>query len=97
MKVVEIFKSIDGEGKRAGLPTTFIRLFGCNLNCSYCDTRYGCEGEGYSIMSILQIVSAVERCGIHSVTITGGEPLVHPGINKPVSYTHLTLPTNSLV
>mgnify|MGYP003287577101 FL=1 len=84
MKVVEIFKSIDGEGKRAGLPTTFIRLFGCNLNCSYCDTRYGCEGEGYSIMSILQIVSAVERCGIHSVTITGGEPLVHPGINKLV-------------
>lgn len=84
MKVVEIFKSIDGEGKRAGLPTTFIRLFGCNLNCSYCDTRYGCEGEGYSIMSIPQIVSAVERGGIHSVTITGGEPLVHPGINKLV-------------
>ena len=70
MKVVEIFKSIDGEGKRAGLPTTFIRLFGCNLNCSYCDTRYGCEGEGYSIMSIPQIVGAVERRGSPPVIVT---------------------------
>ena len=61
MKVVEIFKSIDGEGKRAGLPTTFIRLFGCNLNCSYCDTRYGCEGEGYLILSIPDIVATVEN------------------------------------
>lgn len=82
MKVVEIFKSIDGEGKRAGLPTTFIRLFGCNLNCSYCDTRYGCEGEGYSILSIEEVIEIVDRVGIKSVTITGGEPLVHPGINK---------------
>lgn len=82
MKVVEIFKSIDGEGKRAGLPTTFIRLFGCNLNCSYCDTRYGCEGEGYSILSIGEVIGIVERMGIESVTITGGEPLIHPGINN---------------
>lgn len=40
MKVIEIFKSIDGEGKRAGLPTTFVRLAGCNLRCRYCDTTY---------------------------------------------------------
>lgn len=38
MKVVEIFKSIDGEGKRAGMPATFIRLAFCNLRCTYCDT-----------------------------------------------------------
>ena len=82
MKVVEIFKSIDGEGKRTGLPTTFIRLFGCNLNCSYCDTRYGCEGEEYSVLSIAEVIEAVENIGINSVTITGGEPLIHPGINK---------------
>lgn len=82
MKVVEIFKSIDGEGKRAGLPTTFIRLFGCNLNCSYCDTRYGCEGDNYEIMSIRNILDRLELYGTNSVTITGGEPLIHPGINQ---------------
>ena len=60
MKVVEIFKSIDGEGKRAGLPTTFIRLYGCNLNCSYCDTRYGCENDNYIVMSIKRILDRVK-------------------------------------
>lgn len=84
MKVVEIFKSIDGEGKRAGLPTTFIRLFGCNLNCSYCDTRYGCEGDNYEVMSISNILDRLEEYGTKSVTITGGEPLIHPGINHLV-------------
>lgn len=80
MKVVEIFNSIDGEGKRAGLPTTFIRLYGCNLNCSYCDTRYGCEGDNYTEMTIYQIINLVNEIGCKSITITGGEPLIHVGI-----------------
>ena len=82
MKVVEIFKSIDGEGNRAGLPTTFIRLYGCNLNCSYCDTRYGCEDDNYKIMSIKQILDKVKELDCNSITITGGEPLIHPGIEQ---------------
>ena len=45
LKVVEIFDSIDGEGKRTGQPCTFIRLAGCNLRCSYCDTLYALFGE----------------------------------------------------
>ena len=81
MKVVEIFTSIDGEGKRTGLPTTFVRLFGCNLNCSFCDTRYGCEGNDYTEMEVFEIVEAVRAQGVKSVTITGGEPLIHDGIN----------------
>lgn len=85
MKVVEIFKSIDGEGKRAGLPTTFIRLYGCNLNCSYCDTRYGCEEDNYTVHSVDSIMDTVRRFGIPSVTITGGEPLIHPGIHKLIN------------
>lgn len=84
MKVVEIFKSIDGEGKRAGLPTVFIRLFGCNLKCSYCDTRYGCEGTDYKVMSIPYILDTLDRYKTKSVTITGGEPLIHPGIKQLV-------------
>lgn len=82
MKVVEIFKSIDGEGKRAGLPTTFIRLYGCNLNCSYCDTRYGCEDNNYQVMSIKRIMDRVRDLDCDSITITGGEPLIHPGIEQ---------------
>lgn len=82
MKVVEIFKSIDGEGKRAGLPTTFIRLYGCNLNCSYCDTRYGCENNNYNVMTFDEILEEVKKLGCKSITITGGEPLIQHGIDN---------------
>lgn len=77
MKVNEIFYSIEGEGKRAGMPCVFIRLYGCNLNCSYCDTRYSCENEEYSEMSIDEIIAKVMEYGCRNVTITGGEPLLH--------------------
>lgn len=87
MKVVEIFKSIEGEGVRAGLPVTFIRLYGCNLRCEYCDTKYSYgEGEGpceqSQTMTVEEIVSAVMQFGCPNITITGGEPLIHPGIEK---------------
>ena len=79
-KVNEIFKSIEGEGVRTGLPCTFIRLYGCNLKCSYCDTRYSCENEEYTPMSLAQIVIEVVNLGGRRVTITGGEPLLHQEI-----------------
>ena len=89
MKVVEIFNSIEGEGIRAGLPVTFIRLYGCNLRCSYCDTKYSYneanEEEGiypYTVMTVDEIIETVLRLGCPNVTITGGEPLMHCGIDK---------------
>lgn len=89
MKVVEIFKSIEGEGVRAGLPVTFIRLYGCNLRCEYCDTKYSYaevdEESGtvpYTVMTVEEAVEAVMRLGCQTVTITGGEPLIHSGIEK---------------
>ena len=88
MKVVEIFNSIEGEGIRAGLPATFIRLYGCNLDCSYCDTRYASQkyadqdGNGYTIMSVNEIVNNVDIYGCLNVTITGGEPMIHPGFEE---------------
>lgn len=90
MKVVEIFNSIEGEGKRAGLPCTFIRLFGCNLNCSYCDTRYACEEKedqppAYKNMSVTEVMIKVKELGCPNVTITGGEPLIHPGVDKLIT------------
>ena len=80
MKVTEIFLSIDGEGKRTGLPTIFIRLHGCNLRCSYCDTAYSNDNEKYDNMSVEEIVQVCNRYGTNSVTLTGGEPLIHDGV-----------------
>jgi 7-carboxy-7-deazaguanine synthase len=81
LKVVEIFKSIDGEGKRAGLPATFIRLYGCNLHCSYCDTVYGCSGNNYKTMTAADILEEVDRLGVPCITLTGGEPLIHEDVD----------------
>ena len=79
-KVNEIFLSIDGEGYRTGLPVVFVRLYGCNLNCSYCDTRYSCEQQEYKEMSLYDILAQVLSYGVPRVTLTGGEPLIHPGV-----------------
>ncbi len=68
--VNEIFDSIDGEGKTAGQLATFIRLCGCNLRCSYCDTTYAfTEGNEMTVADI------VRRVSYPHVTLTGGEPL----------------------
>lgn len=78
MRVNEIFKSIEGEGIRAGFPAIFIRLHGCNLSCSYCDTRYSCEGMEYKEKTIDEILSECYKFfPITRVTLTGGEPLLH--------------------
>lgn len=81
MKVNEIFYSIEGEGIRAGLPCVFIRLYGCNLNCSYCDTRYSCENEEYAEMTPYEIIEQVKTYNCPNITVTGGEPLIHDGID----------------
>lgn len=74
MTISEIFSSIQGESSYAGLPCTFIRLAGCNLRCSYCDTRFAYEG-GYHMTSEA-LVRTVEEAGLDLVEITGGEPLL---------------------
>ena len=77
MIVNEIFLSIQGEGKEIGLPTVFVRLTGCNLRCSWCDTKYAfTEGKE---MKIQDIMEEVERYGIKRVCLTGGEPLLQEG------------------
>lgn len=80
-KVAEHFISINGEGPRAGQLALFIRFAGCNLNCSYCDTRYASEpGASYEEMSEKEILDLVTDSGIADVTLTGGEPLYRPDI-----------------
>lgn len=81
MRVVEIFKSIDGEGKRAGEPAVFIRLHGCNLNCSYCDTKYSHnDSKDFTDMTIQNIVDEVSKYDCRNITLTGGEPLIHENV-----------------
>jgi 7-carboxy-7-deazaguanine synthase len=74
IKINEIFYSIQGESSAAGLPTVFVRLTGCNLRCTYCDTEYAFyEGKEYSIDEIVEQVKSY-KCNL--VEITGGEPLL---------------------
>ncbi|KIR03066.1 Queuosine Biosynthesis QueE Radical SAM [Lachnospiraceae bacterium TWA4] len=78
--IIEIFTSINGEGTRAGELATFIRLKGCNLHCSYCDTRYACEEDASCTwMTIKEILAQVTT---KNVTLTGGEPLLAEGIEE---------------
>lgn len=76
MRISEIFYSLQGEGIQLGLPTIFIRCFGCDLRCSWCDTMYAVEGTDFQIMSVEDIYSKVKEFSCKRVCITGGEPLL---------------------
>ena len=73
LKINEIYKSIQGESSKAGLPCTFIRLTYCNLRCTYCDSEYAFyEGKE---MEIESVISEVKKLECNLVEVTGGEPL----------------------
>ncbi|HUC55592.1 MAG TPA: radical SAM protein [Candidatus Cybelea sp.] len=86
MVITEIFKSIQGEGTRAGLPCIFVRLTGCNLRCTWCDTAYAFHGG--KKMSVEEVLARVDELALRSgeiqganalvplVELTGGEPLL---------------------
>ena len=76
----EIFYSIQGETSRSGLPTYFIRLTGCPLRCTYCDTGYAFNAG--SKMSFEEILSKLNRDTTKYITITGGEPLSQKNVQS---------------
>jgi 7-carboxy-7-deazaguanine synthase len=91
MMVTEIFRSIQGEGTRAGLPCIFVRLTGCNLRCVWCDTAYAFyDGEKKTLEEVRNQVRALAAApgsngdapgrAIDLVEITGGEPLLQPEV-----------------
>lgn len=82
MRVNEIFKSIDGEGLRTGELTTFIRLAGCNLRCTYCDTCYALKNSNGTEMSVDEIVKMAKKYDYRNITLTGGEPLIHKDVDS---------------
>jgi len=78
LKINEIYQSIQGESSFTGIPCVFIRLTGCNLRCTYCDTEYAFY-EGNS-MTLREVVSTVQGFGLKHVEITGGEPLMQKDV-----------------
>jgi len=87
MWITEIFKSIQGEGTRAGQPCIFVRLTGCNLRCTWCDTTYAFHGgQRMSVEDVLERVELLNRradgapAGVLLVELTGGEPLLQEEI-----------------
>lgn len=78
LKISEIFTSIQGESSYSGLLCTFVRLSGCNLRCSYCDTKYAWQdGKDFTEENILK---KIKESGISLVEITGGEPLMQESV-----------------
>lgn len=78
LRVDEIFSTIQGEGADTGLPTTFVRLFGCNLRCTFCDQPQ--QANRKHIMSVAKVVDTVRSLRVTNVCITGGEPLIQEEI-----------------
>lgn len=97
MKIIETFTSLQGEGLKMGIPTFFIRLAGCNLDCLWCDTKYA-MGEGTE----RNINELVEECKVSHACITGGEPLLQKDVFKLIDLLlsegkHIVLETNGSI
>ena len=70
IKISEIFFSIQGEGVLIGTPTVFIRLYGCNLRCDWCDSMYAVEGNEYDVRTINSIIKETEIYSCDNICIT---------------------------
>ncbi len=80
MKISEIFYSIQGEGMLTGVPSVFVRTSGCNLRCVWCDTPYTSWSPEGADMTVEQILAAVQKHPAKHTVVTGGEPMIAPGI-----------------
>ncbi len=84
--VAELFASINGESVRAGEPAVFVRFRGCNLACSYCDTKWANRPDcPVRMMTAEEIADYADRAGIADVTLTGGEPLMQKELDVLIS------------
>lgn len=102
MLIAEIFHSLQGEGELAGVPSVFVRTSGCNLRCNWCDTPYASWQPEGKQMTVEAIVAAVRQHRARHVVLTGGEPMIAPGIHE-LAYQlqetgcHLTIETAATV
>jgi len=85
MFIAEIFHSIQGEGELTGVPSVFVRTSGCNLRCSWCDTKYASwQPEGTEV-SVDEVVAKVLGYSARHCVLTGGEPMIAKGIHELAS------------
>lgn len=78
LPMVEIFETIEGEGTGQGFPTVFVRVFHCNLRCSWCDTPYSYAPDQPEYKAtIAEIVERISQFSSQRICFTGGEPLIH--------------------
>lgn len=102
MLISEIFYSLQGEGELTGVPSVFVRTSGCNLRCNWCDTPYASWNPEGTVMSIDEIVAAVQTHPARHVVLTGGEPMIAKGIRelaaqlKQLGY-HITIETAATI
>lgn len=87
LNINEIFASINGEVNKwgQGSPTIFVRLQGCQMNCSYCDTKYAQAESNRNSMAMKHLLTEIASFGIKRVTITGGEPLMQENVTSLIS------------
>lgn len=101
MQIVELFYSLQGEGKLAGMPSVFIRLAGCPLRCRWCDTKYAWSESAGRDLSIEQILHEVNQYDTRFYVITGGEPMIGEGLEELCRelsgpQTHITIETSGI-
>jgi 7-carboxy-7-deazaguanine synthase len=102
MLISEIFHSLQGEGQLAGVPSVFVRTSGCNLRCNWCDTPYASWNPEGEQRTVAEIVAAVRQHPAQHVVLTGGEPMIAPGIRelaaelKQLRY-HVTIETAATI
>src|SRR5439155_6002642 len=105
MNVMEIYRSVQGEGTLMGVPTTFVRFFACNLRCAWCDTKYSWsvrEGGTWETLSPQEIAIQVSKLGARHVVLTGGEPTLQKELATLANLLknnghHLTVETNTTI
>jgi 7-carboxy-7-deazaguanine synthase len=80
MRISEIYASLQGEGRYAGTPSTFVRTSGCNLRCTWCDTPFTSWEPTGTERTVDDVLAAVAALGLRHAVVTGGEPLILPDI-----------------
>lgn len=80
LRIAEIFESVQGEGQWVGVPSTFVRVSGCNLRCSWCDTPYASWKPEGPVLEVSEVFAKVSGFKNQHVVITGGEPMLFPGV-----------------
>ncbi|MEK4477179.1 7-carboxy-7-deazaguanine synthase QueE [Paenibacillus sp. FSL R7-0048] len=98
--IYEMFASIQGEGLLQGIPSVLLRLVGCNLSCSWCDTQDFLQGGRGTYYSLEEIMDALAVYDCRNIVITGGEPFIHPELPLLTQELHqrgyhITIETNA--